>query len=364
MKKFLSFLIILLFACNSFGQTQLWIDDFDGSNSNPFSISNECGGDPFNDYYGVACENGAGCSIELSPAFNGAYFGFDGNFLGGYNTDDEPAGCGPVNADIEFAEWSDIDISSCVKPDRLFLCFKVATFGHLLIGNPAFPDAGWDVSTHIKFSVAIDGGPFMEVTAIEDQGNNSQPAFDLDCDGSGDTFPLTNTLTEFCVQIPGGGALLDLRIDIDGINQDAEDFIIDDVAIYCDSDENDLDGDFLGCGNACADVYPTFDPIPSQCEGGSSPLPATSLEGATGTWTPAFDPDNSDTYTFTPEDGCCLSPTDLMVTIDPRITPTFTQLGPYCEGDTPDILPTSSTNSPPILGSWDGPIDTGITGTI
>ncbi|MDD2385542.1 MAG: gliding motility-associated C-terminal domain-containing protein [Bacteroidales bacterium] len=39
-----------------------------------------------------------------------------------------------------------------------------------------------------------------------------------------------------------------------------------------------------------------------------------------------------------------------IVNIDLNITANFTQLGPYCEGDTPDALPTTSTNG--ISGTW------------
>ncbi|MGC9331023.1 MAG: beta strand repeat-containing protein, partial [Bacteroidales bacterium] len=51
--------------------------------------------------------------------------------------------------------------------------------------------------------------------------------------------------------------------------------------------------------------------------------------------------DAGDTYTL-------LSTYEL--TIDPEITPTFTQLGPYCVGDTPDALPGISTEG--ITGTW------------
>lgn len=50
-------------------------------------------------------------------------------------------------------------------------------------------------------------------------------------------------------------------------------------------------------------------------------------------------------------------------TTAPLITPTFDQLGPYCVGDTPDELPTSSTNG--ITGAWDpATVSTAAKGTI
>ena len=46
-------------------------------------------------------------------------------------------------------------------------------------------------------------------------------------------------------------------------------------------------------------------------------------------------------------EGNALTPLQFHVTL---VTPSFSQLGPYCEGDTPDILPLTSTNG--ITGTW------------
>jgi hypothetical protein len=45
-----------------------------------------------------------------------------------------------------------------------------------------------------------------------------------------------------------------------------------------------------------------------------------------------------------------------------KIDPTFTQLGPYCVGDTPGTLPTTSTNG--VAGTWNAAISTAAAGTI
>jgi gliding motility-associated-like protein len=47
--------------------------------------------------------------------------------------------------------------------------------------------------------------------------------------------------------------------------------------------------------------------------------------------------------------------------IDP-ILPAFAQLGPFCQNDVPDMLPTMSING--VTGTWDGPIDTSTPGII
>jgi hypothetical protein len=50
-------------------------------------------------------------------------------------------------------------------------------------------------------------------------------------------------------------------------------------------------------------------------------------------------------------------------TINPEATPTFTQLGPYCAGNTPDALPGTSNNG--ITGTWNpSTINTATSGTI
>ena len=51
----------------------------------------------------------------------------------------------------------------------------------------------------------------------------------------------------------------------------------------------------------------------------------------------------------------------MVVAVNANVTPTFTQLGPYCVGDTPDALPTSSTNG--VTGTWNAPISTASNGS-
>ena len=72
--------------------------------------------------------------------------------------------------------------------------------------------------------------------------------------------------------------------------------------------------------NVNAAGNPTFDPVPPICSGvTTSPLPTTSTNGITGTWTPAFNTTTT-TYTFTPDPGQCISPTstvDLTIVVNP-----------------------------------------------
>ena len=103
-------------------------------------------------------------------------------------------------------------------------------------------------------------------------------------------------------------------------------------------------------------VVPTFNPIPAICAGTAAPvLPATSLNGITGTWSPATVSNAaSDTYTFTPNTGQCGTitpiPITITVTVTPLVTPTFNPISPFCAGSTAPVLPTTSING--ITGTW------------
>ena len=94
----------------------------------------------------------------------------------------------------------------------------------------------------------------------------------------------------------------------------------------------------------------TFSPIAPICEGTNIVLPTASNEGFTGAWNPAFDPNTTTTYTFTPDTGQCASGTTLTVGIIPTVTPTFTPIDPICFGDAIGTLPTTSNNG--INGTW------------
>jgi gliding motility-associated-like protein len=98
-------------------------------------------------------------------------------------------------------------------------------------------------------------------------------------------------------------------------------------------------------------VTPVFSPITSYCVGEAiPPLPTTSSNNITGTWSPAINNQQTTTYTFTPNPGQCATTTTLTITITPGITPTFSSVGPYCAGDAIPELPSTSTNN--IVGAW------------
>ena len=111
-------------------------------------------------------------------------------------------------------------------------------------------------------------------------------------------------------------------------------------------------------------VYPLqdllFAPITPICAGDVLiPPPNTAGNGTTGTWSPAFNNTTTTTYTFTPDTGYCSVPRTLTITVNPRVTPTFTTIAPICIGGTLSALPTVSNNG--ITGTWSPALNNTIT---
>ena len=95
---------------------------------------------------------------------------------------------------------------------------------------------------------------------------------------------------------------------------------------------------------------PEFTQIDDTCEGTELTLPTTSNNGIAGVWSPQFDPNNTTTYTFEPDDGQCASTAEMTIVITPSTIPEFTQIDPLCLGDNPPELPLISNNG--IEGTW------------
>jgi gliding motility-associated-like protein len=109
-------------------------------------------------------------------------------------------------------------------------------------------------------------------------------------------------------------------------------------------------------------VTPTFNQVGPFCSGATiAALPTSSTNGITGTWSPAINNNATTTYTFTPSAGQCATIATLTITINPQITPTFNQVGPFCSGETIAALPTTSTNG--ITGTWSPAINNNATAT-
>lgn len=101
---------------------------------------------------------------------------------------------------------------------------------------------------------------------------------------------------------------------------------------------------------------PTFSLPNTLCVGATAPvLDNSSIEGINGLWTPttiATAVAGNQNYTFTPTAGQCVTTatTTINITVTPKVTPTFSAMGPYCQNATPGILPLTSNNV--INGTW------------
>jgi hypothetical protein len=125
----------------------------------------------------------------------------------------------------------------------------------------------------------------------------------------------------------------------------------------------------LTCSLACTTtVAPNFASIPAICSG-ATPVPTlatTSPNAITGTWSPStIDNTTSQSYVFTPDPTSfpCASKQTLNVTVNSKVTPTFTGIpSSLCQGASAPVLPTTSSNS--ITGTWSpSSVDTSIVGT-
>ncbi len=115
-------------------------------------------------------------------------------------------------------------------------------------------------------------------------------------------------------------------------------------------------------------VSPTFPTISnSYCQNTGAPvLPLISMEGITGTWSPASINTSvlgTATYTFTPSAGSCATPVSLNISIVSTFTPLFDPIGPLCQNSTPPELPLVSKEG--IPGTWNpASINTTALGTV
>jgi gliding motility-associated-like protein len=108
-------------------------------------------------------------------------------------------------------------------------------------------------------------------------------------------------------------------------------------------------------------TVPTFSLLDSICLNGQLTLPAVSDNAISGTWSPAFDNQNSANYTFTPDvsnpnnqNFSCLVSAQHSVVIVPPTTPNFSFVTSLCAGSTL-TLPTVSDNG--ISGTWSVPFN-------
>lgn len=87
-------------------------------------------------------------------------------------------------------------------------------------------------------------------------------------------------------------------------------------------------------------ITPTFSPVAAICAGGAlSPLPTTSNNGVTGTWSPTLNNNTTTLYTFTPNSGQCTPGTLTTLTITANANTTY-----YADTDGDSYGNLASTN--------------------
>ena len=105
---------------------------------------------------------------------------------------------------------------------------------------------------------------------------------------------------------------------------------------------------------------PSFTQVPAICSGSTLlPLPITSNNSISGSWSPALNNTSTTTYTFSPTAGQCANTASMTITVNPNTTPNFSPVGAYCAGQTITPLPTTSLNG--ISGSWSPALNNTIT---
>ena len=110
--------------------------------------------------------------------------------------------------------------------------------------------------------------------------------------------------------------------------------------------------------NILNQITPTFTQLGPYCLNQTPVALSTSSNNnpaIIGTWNPttiSTATNGTQTYTFTPNTGQCASNATMNIVVNSSITPTFTQLGPFCQNAAPTALPTTSSNSPGITGTW------------
>jgi large repetitive protein len=98
-------------------------------------------------------------------------------------------------------------------------------------------------------------------------------------------------------------------------------------------------------------TVPTFAPIAAVCQNSNFTLPNSSINGVSGTWSPAINNQSTTVYTFTPNLGQCASNTTLQVVINPLPTVTINAVT-ICSGQSATL-----NAIPSITGgtySWSG----------
>ncbi len=206
------FFAFLLFGALGWGQTQIYVLDFETSGGYTTSMSERT--DDGSDYF--TRTDGS----DISGTYNnpiGTYF-FAAQDL---DADDMSSPATLTIDDINIAGYTNLEL-------RVYLAEDDASDG----------DEDWDDSDYLHIDYDIDNsGTFTNGIWVENDGStyNSAPFIDSDYDGVGDGAEITDTFTQFTKSITGTGSTIDIKITFGGLTSSDEDIAIDHIEIYGES---------------------------------------------------------------------------------------------------------------------------------
>ena len=98
-------------------------------------------------------------------------------------------------------------------------------------------------------------------------------------------------------------------------------------------------------------ITPDFTQVNPICAGDVlNGLPTTSNNAIDGSWMPALNNLQTTLYTFTPSTVGCVTQATMNITVNQKVTPTFTPQAPFCIGQNVPSLPAQSLEG--ITGLW------------
>ncbi|MCK8480534.1 T9SS-dependent choice-of-anchor J family protein [Psychroserpens algicola] len=208
MKHFYTFLLLLLLGNLGFGQTTIWVEDFetDGDSGIRYNSSNTFN-DGTNDHFGRT--DGS----DISGTYNIPNNSF---FWAGEDLDDN-GGDGSPTKTITF---NSINISGYTD-----ITFK----GLFASGNGG---SGWDDGDILYLEYSLDGGPYQKFIqfASPSGGSNVGLNHDPNLDGTGEGAAITTTFTEYSSLLGVTGNSIQIRLFVSA-NSASEEFGFDNLIL-------------------------------------------------------------------------------------------------------------------------------------
>jgi len=217
MKRILTLLLIVGATWTSINaQTTFFIEDFEDANisytaSPPDNLSDIAN----RRYYGrITSSSGLPTAVMFTNQQGDAFYSAE-------DTDGSPSN----GEDFIVLDFDDIDISNQ----------SMIEFCVFLAEDPTGASEHWDPNTSVNFLYDIDNsGIFTPIFSVESSSatiSNTMPRIDADGDGVGEGAEITGAFTQHCFNITGTGNLIDLKLELDKLNNAMEDIAIDNVEL-------------------------------------------------------------------------------------------------------------------------------------